>query len=199
MKILKFLVVLLIIIGLAAFGYFGCIKKQNEKIKLLEDKIALLKAEHIPIRFKIDEKTADSITLAIKFYNADNKEINKIKTTIAGQELSFDFYVLPVNDRYVAFPSKIFSNVIAASKGISLYNFYDNKGFPEVFDSESVDPDVYEGLKEVFQQLKNGQMDSIDNYFGNMVHDIKDFKSFLPGTVYSIVTHTKGGIEIVED
>jgi hypothetical protein len=197
----KFLFIILIFIALAAivFGYFTCAEKQEEKIKLLEAKIALLKEEHTPIRFKIIEKTDDSIKLAAKFYNADNKEINKLETTLEGQELSFDFYVVPVKDRYLAFPSKIFSNKIAPANGIELYKLYDQNGFPEVYKTTNMDNEIYEGLQDVFQHIKSGQLDSLNNYFGNMVHDIKEFKSFLPQTVYSIVTHTKGGIEIIEE
>jgi hypothetical protein len=199
MKIIKTIIILAIIGAALFFGYSTCIENQKEKIKKLEEKIALLKEEHIPMRFKISEKTADSIQLVVKFYNADNKEINKLETKIAGQELSFDFDVVPVNGKYVAFPSKLFSNVIAAADGIKLYSFYDKDGFPQVFESDSLDNDLKMGLQDLFQQIKTGQTDSINQHFGNMVHDIKDIKSFMPDMVYSIVVHTKGGIEIIEE
>jgi hypothetical protein len=106
---------------------------------------------------------------------------------------------VPVNDRYVAFPSKLFSNVIAAADGIKLYSYYDKDGFPQVFESDSIDFDLKMGLQDLFQQIKSGQTDSINQHFGNMVHDIKDLKSFMPDMVYSIVCRTKGGIEIKEE
>jgi len=199
---MKKLFIFILIAGVVTalfFGYFKCIAKQEEKIKMLEAKISLLKETQTPIRFKILEKTADSIILSARFYNADDKEINKLETTIAGQELSFDFYVVPVKDRYIAFPYKIFSNQIAAANGLELYDFYDKEGFPGVFDSKDIDPDINQGLKEMFQKIKTGQLDSLQSYFGNMVHDIQEFKLFVPQTVYSIVTHTKGGIEIIEE
>ncbi|MBN1253326.1 MAG: DUF2304 domain-containing protein [Bacteroidales bacterium] len=176
-----------------------CFKNQKNKIKLLEENIALLKEENIPLKFKISEKTNDSITLTIKLYNADNKEINEIKQKLSGQELSFDFYVVQIKDKYVAFPSKIFTDKIAAADGINLYGYYDRNSYPEIFYHTDINKDVYDGLQDIFTKIKAGQLDSINNYFGNMVHDIKEFKSFLPGNVYSIVTRTKGGIEIIEE
>jgi hypothetical protein len=199
MKTIRNLFILAIIGATLVFGYFKCIENQKEKIKQLEDKIALLKEEHIPIRFKISEKTNDSIKLVLKFYNADNEEFNKMETKLSGQELSFDFYIVPVKDKYVAFPSKLFSNVIAASNGIDLYNFYNKDGFPQVFESKNMDSDLKTGLQNLFEQIKAGQIDSINHNFGNMVHDIKDLKAFMPDMVYSIVCHTKGGIEIKEE
>ncbi|RLD71188.1 MAG: hypothetical protein DRJ10_19650 [Bacteroidetes bacterium] len=177
----------------------SCIGSQKNKIKQLEDNIALLKEQSIPVRFKIIEKSNDSIQLVVKFYNADNKEINKLEQKMHGAELSFDFYVVPVKDRYVAFPSKIFTDKIAANDGIILYDYYNKENYPEIFNSKEMNPELYEGLKGVFVKIQSGQLDSLTDHFGNMVHDIKEFKSFLPGNVYSIVTHTKGGIEIIEE
>ncbi len=177
----------------------ACIQNQKNKIKQLEDNIALLKEENTPVRFKILEKTTDSISLVVKFYNADNKEINKMEQKLYGQELSFDFYVVPVKDRYVAFPSKIFTDKIAANDGIILYDYYNEDDYPAIFNAKEINPELYDGLKDVYLKIQSNQLDSLTNHFGNMVHDIKEFKSFLPENVYSIVTHTKGGIEIVEE
>ncbi len=116
-----------------------------------------------------------------------------------GEELSFDFYVIPVKDRYVAFPSKIFTDKIAANDGIVLYEHYNSEGYPAIFNSSEMNPELLEGLKDVYFKVKSGQIDSLSEHFGNMVHDIKEFKSFIPENVYSIVTHTKGGIEIIEE
>jgi hypothetical protein len=197
----KFIIFLIIValIAAAIYGYFYFTGSQQEKIKKLEANIALLKETHTPLRFKIVEKSEDSIRLLTKFYDAENEEINKFETTLPGQELSFDFYVVHVQDRYIAFPAKIFSNQLAAANGIELYSYYDKDAYPEVFYSKEINKDLYEGLKDVFRQVKTGQMDSLNNYFGNMVHDIREFKSFIPQTVYSVVTHTKGGIEIIEE
>jgi hypothetical protein len=190
---------LLFFIGIIFLLLSSCIKDQKKQIKHLEDNIALLQEETTPIRFKILEKTQDSITLVVKFYNADKKEINSMKQKLNGQELSFDFYMVSVKDKYIAFPSKIFTDRIPADDGIVLYNYYDKDGYPEIFYKKDINKDLYKGLKDVYQEVKNGQLDSLNNHFGNMVHDIKKFKSFLPENVYSIVVHTKGGIEIIEE
>ncbi len=199
MKLVKYFLIIAFAIGIIAIGCFSCIEKQKEKIALLEEKIGLLKEEHTPIKFKILEKTDDQIRIIVKFYNTDNKEINSEEFTVPGQELSFDFSVVPVKDRYVAFPSKLFSNVTPASQGFKLFSFYNKDGFPEIYQKKNIDPDLSQGLKEVFAKVKSGEMDSLESSFGNMVHDIKAFKSFMPEIVYSIITHTKGGIEIVEE
>lgn len=190
---------LLLVILFGLLFQSSCVQEQEKKIKQLEDNIAQLKEQNTPLKFKIIEKTNDSISLVVKFYNADNKELNKLEQKLGGQELSFDFYVVPVKDRYVAFPSKIFTDKMAADDGIVLYEYYNQNDFPAIFNSKDINPDLYEGLKDVYRKVKAGQLDSLNEHFGNMVHDIKEFKSFLPENVYSVVTHTKGGIEIIEE
>ncbi len=190
---------LLVLIGIITLLLSSCIKEQKKQIKKLEENISLLKEETTPIRFKILGKTNDSIHLLVKFYNSDKKEINSFKKTLNGQELSIDFYMVPVKDRFVAFPSKIFTDRIPADAGISLYEYYNQEGFPGIFYTKDIDKDLYQGLKDIYQKVKSGQVDSISDHFGNMVHDIQKVKSFLADNVYSIVTHTKGGIEIIEE
>lgn len=188
-----------LLIGMIILILPSCIKEQKKQIRKLEDKIALLKEENTPIRFKIKDKTNDSITVTVKFYNADKKEINSFTRKLNGQELSFDFYVVPVKNKHVAFPAKIFTDRIAPDKGISLYKYYNKEGYPGIFSSKDIDKDLYKGLKDLYLNIQNNQMDSISEHFGNMVHDFKKVKSFIPGNVYSIITHTKGGIEIIEE
>ena len=194
---MKNILILIALISLLPLS--SCVQNQEKKIKSLEDNIALLKEENTPLRFKILEKTDDSISLVFKFYNSDNKEIKQIKQKLYGQELSIDFYMVPVKKRYLAFPSKIFTDKIAADEATVLYNYYDKDGFPAIFYSKNMNKDLYNSLKDLFHNIKTGQLDSVSNHFGNMVHDIKKFKSFLPENVYSIITHTKGGIEIIEE
>lgn len=191
----------LLIITTVSIIFFAvsCVEKQEKQIKKLENNIALLQTENIPVKFKILEKTEDSLKLMVKFYNADKKEINHFTKILKGQELSFDFYVVPVKDKYVAFPAKIFTDKIAADDGIILYDYYNHNGYPYIFYQKNINKDLYNGLKEVYQNIRLGKLDSVSEHFGNMVHDIKNFNSFLPDNIYSIVVHTKGGIEIIEE
>ena len=191
----------LLLIAIFAFTLLqiSCIKDQQKQIKHLEESIALLKEENAPIRFKILEKTDDSISFMVKFYNADKQEIKSLQQKLNGQELSFDFYMVPVKNKFVAFPSKIFTDRIAADNGIVLYDYYNQNGYPAIFYSKNIDTALYEGLKDIYLKVKSNQVDSLSEHFGNMVHDIKKIKSFIPGNVYTIITHTKGGIEIIEE
>ncbi|MEA2042035.1 MAG: hypothetical protein U9N85_05730 [Bacteroidota bacterium] len=193
--------ILSIITILIVFYFFFSISscKQKEKIASLEQKIDLLKAEYSPIRFKIIEKENNTIDVAIKFYNSDDKVIRRVNKSIKGNELSFDFYVIPVKGRYLAFPYKIFSDQIAPDDGELITQYYDSEDFPEIFDSKLINKTLKAGLTAVFRKVKSNDFDPDDKYFGNTVHDISKLKEYKTGQVYRVVTHTKGGIEVIEE
>lgn len=200
MKKIRVIIVIVLLIAavVVSVWYFG-IGWQKEKITKLEEKISLLKEETVPIRFKILEKDSNNIKVAIKFYDLDGNSVQRFEEVLKGNELSFDFYVVPVSDKFIAFPYKIFTNKIAPKNGKELFKYYDNEGFPQVFYTQGMDVGLKKGLSDLFLKVKNKEIDSIDGIYGSMVQDVKELSSFKTRIIYKIVTHTKGGIEIIEE
>ncbi len=200
MKKASYYIVIIALILLVG-GYFltRYAKIQEKRIENLEDHIAFLKAESVPVKFRIDEKTDSLIKVTIKFYDLDDNEIAKTQQQVYGEELSFDFWVIPVKDKYVAFPHKLFSDQIAPKNGIILTGFYDKQGFPQIFHHSQITNQGKEAFTLLFDELKTDSIQHDLKQFGNMVHDIKQIKSFQEGYVYKIVVHTKGGIEVLEN
>ncbi len=200
---MKKLIIIILILGtVGAVGYYGFewYKGQQEKqITKLEDKAEFLKAETIPLRFKVLEKDSSQITFAFKFYDQDGTEFNLDTISLAGQEISFDFYIVPIKDDLkIAFPYKIFTNKIPAKDGKLLFNYYDDEGFPQVFSSEKSDEEYITLMTELFSKIKAGETEDIEGIYGSMVQDIQKLNEFAVNHKYEIVVHTKGGIEIKE-
>ena len=208
---MKKLIIIIIIIGALVVGlYYGInwyLGQQEQEIAKLEEKIHFLKEETVPLRFKILEKDSANIKFLIKFYGQDKDStfFNQDTITLPGQELSFDFYVVPVQDEKnkrevkVAFPYKIFTNTMPAKDGISLFDYYDDEGFPQVFNSAEVDTAYVNRMSELFTKIKTSDTEEIDGIFGSMVQDIRFQNEFMENHVYQIIIHTKGGIEIKEN
>jgi len=197
---LKFaLLFLLIAIAIVILGLFSVTKFQDKKIEKLESKIELLKEVSTPVRFKIIDKNNGKIHFAVKFYDSDGNVINRQEFSLEGEELSFDFFVIPVKDRYIAFPHKIFTNKIAPKDGENIFKLYDKNGFPEIFNSSGLDNDIKLGLQELFSQLKTENIEDLEGLFGSGIQDIKGISEFEKDNIYKIVSHTKGGIEILSE
>ena len=198
----KILIIILIIGAIAVAAYFGkdYIKHQKKQIIKLENKINFLKKETIPMRFKILEKDTAQITFAIKFYDQDTVEFYADTLTLPGQELSFDFNIVPIKkDLKIAFPTKIFTNKIPAKNGIVLFKYYDDHGFPQTMSTNGADEEYINLMTDLFAKIKAGDTEKIKGIYGSMVQDIAKLNEFQVNHIYKIVIHTKGGIEVTED
>lgn len=190
-------IILILIIATVVFIYLT--EFQENKISKLESEIEFLKEETTPIRFKILSKEENLIHFAIKFYDADNNEIIRKEYRLEGEQLSFDFVEIPIKDKFLAFPYKIFTDKIAPVEGILLYDLYDINGFPQIFFSEENKENFNNGIKYIFELLKSENTQEIDGIFGNMVQDVKKYNEFKEREIYKIIIHSKGGIEILPD
>lgn len=191
-------IILLIIVIVVLFKY--CIKYQENKIAKLEEKIEQIKSETVPLKFIILERDSNTIRFVIKFIDVAGNTISKDTLKLEGSELSLDFYSVPLNDDYyIAFPYKVFTDVIAPDDGILLYDYYNVNGFPQIYANDEYDDDVREGLQQLFELILAGHETEIEGQFGNMVHDLKHIQQFRTNEVYKVVSRTKGGIEVMTD
>ncbi len=190
---------LILLVGFLLLSGITC--NQTEKITQLEQKISLLKEENIPVKFKILNKKDGKISVAVKFFDSQEKSepINRLVETFEGNELSFDFLIISVKDKKLIFTYKIYTDKIAPINGKNITDLYDKNGFPQIFYHKGIDKEFKEILSAVFTKIKTGNYDADDKYFGSMVHDVAGFKQYKEGRIYKIITRTKGGIEVLED
>lgn len=175
------------------------IEGQEKTIEKLEKNIEFIKKENIPVKFKITEKEGDYIHFEIKYLDSKGKEVNKRNFILKGKELFFDFQVVKIDNYYLSFPIKVFSDCISPDMGIVIIDDYEKKGFPQIFYDEKLNTATSDTLTKIYAKIKSGEAEKDEDNFGNAVHDIKEFRSFQIGTVYKIIAHTKGGIEVLED
>jgi len=127
----------------------------------------------------------------------EGNEVDLLEMTWPGTELSFDFSVVSVAGRYLAFPKRIFTDRLAPSSGTNLYPRYDRGGFPAIFEGGNFSAYSRKKLMDLFRMLKEDGDPS--GSFGSVVHDIARLAAFEPGIVYRVVSRSKGGIEILEE
>ncbi len=191
--------IILAFAALIVFNYImpSCLRQQQTKISNLTEILGHLKRENRPLAFMVSARTDSTVSVNLKFYDLNKKEVASVSETLKGSELFFDFESYKTDSLYLAFPSKLFTNYIPAEKGISLFHFYDKAGLPLIYSSDGVSIDYQNAFKKIFKEVKDSL--NTDKSFGNAVHDIENLKHFEIGQEYEIITHTKGGIEIIEN
>lgn len=207
-KTISLLVVLSLIALAVAAGIF--LQKQQQIIKNLEASIEALKITTVPLRFMVLSRSDTELSARFKFYNADGKEIASFERSWNGSELYIDSLVVPLKTGALVFPVRAFTNAVAPRGGTNLMYYYDFNDMPGIYDSVHIDEQKRLLFKELFVKLKTAEGlygsktatnpgGKLLNYFGNAVHDIKQLRQFEIGTVYSLVVHTDGGIEIMNE
>lgn len=170
---------------------------QKAQIARLETSIRSLKEEIVPLRFMILERDKGGVRARVRLYDLDGQEVDLLEMTWPGSELFIDVSVVPVADRYLAFPRRIFTDRLAPSSGTNLYPRYDRGGFPAIFEGGDFDRSGRRKLEDLFRALKEDGEPS--GSFGSVVHDIARIAAFETGIVYRVVARSKGGLEILEE
>jgi len=186
------------------------LQRQQKIIQDLEASIETLKTTTVPLRFMVLSRSDTEISARFRFYNADGKEIASFERSWNGSELYIDSLVVPLKTGALVFPVRAFTNAVAPRGGTNLVSYYDIDDMPGIYDSANLDTKKRQLFKELFIKLKTAEGfygtrtatnsgNKLLTYFGNAVHDIKQLRQFEIGTVYSLVVHTDGGIEILNE
>ena len=199
-----------VLAGLLAFT----VLHRRSIIARLEDRIDLLKAEFVPLRFMVLSRSDAAVSARFRFYDADGAEISSFERSWNGSELSIDSLVVPVGERALVFPSRVFTDLVPPRRGTELFAYYDRGGFPAIFQSAALDRTARSALTDLFGPGRSaprgaettaagGAASRTDRLlkaaFGSAVHDLKRLRSFEVGAVYALVARTDGGIEIIRE
>jgi hypothetical protein len=170
---------------------------QRQRLEGLKEAIAALEEERMPLRFMILERDQKELALRLRFYDLDGREVGVLERRLEGHSLFLDFAVLKHGDSFIAFPASLFSDEVAAAQGVSLYDAYDQAGFPAIFGSAGMKAADRRALAELFASVKSGDLGKAG--FGSALHDVAEIGRFRVGQVYKVIARAKGGLEVMED
>ncbi len=205
MKLLKPLIWIVLIVAIIAAGIFvlnKLVNWQEIRIKKLNEEISSLKEVITPIRYKVINKKDSILTVAVKFYDLDGTQIGKTqKFKLKGNTVSFDFYVVQFGSQYIAFPYKIFTDLISPENGTVIYKYYEQNKYPMIYYSQNSNKAFKQGIKALYEKIKSGDIQDMKNIFGNMVQNHpKADSSRIDNSTYKIVIHKNvGSIKIEEE
>lgn len=195
-------------------------KKQEQKIANLENMIADLKDELIPIKFKVEKIKHDKTFIRLLFLDLAGNKIKEEKLSLTGNEIHFDFQVVKLRDKKIAsgknknqtleqflfYPYKIYSENIKPNDGIDLCRLYNKNNFPSIYkgfesflneDNKKYSNAYSKKLTQTFEYILNDELGKLAEQFGSAVHNMPGISEFKKGYTYSIVCHPHtGGIEI---
>lgn len=196
-----FLLRLLLLGALAAATVIAILEfsadRQELRIKTLEESLADLQAEYVPLKFMVIARDSNSLTVRFRLYNLAGHELGLVETSLPGRQLFFDFLAAPRQNVWLIFPYRIFTEQMAPEQGTLLDAIVAPAGLPLNYSGGAFESEVLIELGDLYRALVRGE--AVSGAFGNAVHDVAELSSFSMNVVYKIVARKKGGIEIVED
>ncbi len=196
-RYLKALFLLALVLGIASLGISVIRSMQKAKLASLEDGIAALQEETVPMRFMVLSRNGTTLSVRLKFYNLAGDEFAAMDTELEGEQLYLDFLAVPYGKTWIAFPDRVFTELVAPEAGLDLQPLVAPAMGPRTYTGGSLDGRALIEIGTLYSALQSGQ--PVHGAFGNAVHDIAQLGSFRVGQVYKIVIRKKGGLEILEE
>jgi hypothetical protein len=168
----------------------------------------------LPLRFTVLSRSDTSISGRFHFYNALGREISSFERSWNGSELYIESLGISLGKRFFVFPSRVFTDSATAKKGTSLFPYYDQDGFPAVFDSPSLSPQTRQALATLFSRvmlsdslfgrnptvraapMKNSPFFSL---FGRIQREVQRSRDLEIGVAYSFRAYADGTIEVEKE
>jgi hypothetical protein len=217
----RFLIPILLAVLLASCD--GCSGKveewQTRREAAKQKELKALKEIAVPLRFRVLERSAGKIQVELQFYALLMDDIDKTDMEyriaqsgdpiaaqlfeLEGEEVFIDFLKYHEQEKlfahpvYWIFPYRIFTDHIAPDKGIRIDDYYNNGGFPAIYNNCNLEPDKRQTLIQHFADIKQyGNLE--DNKLqkqisGNAVHDMQQVSRFRVGRWYDVAVHIKSG------
>lgn len=195
-----------------AVGTKKYLESTDKKVAELEERVAFMKEDCVPLRFEIVQKKGSEIQVKVSMYDVQTeKKVGRSGTfTLSGDELHVDSQVIKLSDEnFIFFPCGLYTDAMAMADSEKLYALYDENGFPSIYagvvnmkdDGTAVSQDDRVALgKELtgyFTLVKNGGESQSAEQYGTAIHELKSISQFKTGFVYELLCHPHtGGVEI---
>ncbi|MDR0708335.1 MAG: hypothetical protein LBF60_10770 [Treponema sp.] len=211
--IVMFLVVIALVIGGVAGFFPFIVSYQAKRLEGKTRRLRELRETFVPVRFRLLERNDSSIKAEFRFYSMIIDNIDAVDMEIfsqgkdvappqiieiEGAELFIDSVktpngsLLPYDPEAVwVFPYRIFSDVIAPEHAIPIYTWYNDNGFPAIYNALDLEEQDKAALSRMYADVPKADA-------GNAVHDMSRLARFKVNVWYDVVAHVKkGGVEII--
>lgn len=201
--------------ALLAVGTKRYLESTEKKIAELEERVASMKEDCVPMRFELVQKTDSAMSVQVSMYDVQTgNSAGKSKVfDLSGEELNVDFQVIKLSDEnYIFFPYGLYTDTMRMVDSEKLFALYDENGFPAIYaglidakddgaDSSQEDRlALSKTLTDYFAVVKEGAQSQAEEQYGTAIHDLKTISQFKTGFVYEVLCHPHtGGIEIRKD
>lgn len=144
----------------------------------------------VPLTITVFGRSDDTISASVGFSNADGLPVSTLERSWTGWELTFDFIVVRSGDGWLAFPYGVATDATGPGGGVDLVKYYDDGGFPAIFESSYLDDAARMSLRKMFSIIKTERW--VPRFLGTLHHERLTVRSFEAGIPYAVRVSSGG-------
>ena len=149
----KRVLIIFLSVSLLFFLIFGAVELYNYKLGSIKQKLSKtnLSIYSTGTMIKTFGQNTETVSAVISFFTPSGNLINSYERAWHGWELNLECIVFTFESGSIVFPYRLFSNESKYGTGVKLFDYYNLKGYPAIYDYSFFSKEERELIKGLYE------------------------------------------------
>ncbi|AIN94563.1 hypothetical protein [Treponema putidum] len=194
----RFLIIFLSVSSLF-FIIFGSVSFYNYKLGYIKQKLSKsnLDIHNTGTVIKTFGQNTETVSAVISFFTPRGYLINSYERAWHGWELNLECVVFTFKSGSVVFPYRLFSNESKYGTGVKLFDYYNRKGYPAIYDYSFFSDEEKSLIKTLYKYtMFSPYLLKVFSYVNIKTVSLRNFR---PDTEYLLYAGSDGEIKFIKN
>lgn len=195
----KRVLIIFLSVSLLFFLIFGAVELYNYKLGSIKQKLSKtnLSIYNTGTVIKTFGQNTETVSAVISFFTPRGDLINSYERAWQGWELNLECIVFTFESGSIVFPYRLFSNESKYGTGVKLFDYYNLKGYPAIYDYSFFSKEEKELIKSLYEYaVFSPYLLKVFSYARIKTVNLRNFK---PDTEYLLYAGSDGEIRFIKN
>ena len=194
----KRVLIIFLSVSLLFFLIFGAVEFYNYKLGSIKQKLSKtnLSIYSTGTMIKTFGQNTETVSAVISFFTPNGNLINSYERAWHGWELNLECVVFTFESGSIVFPYRLFSNESKYGTGLKLFDYYNRKGYPAIYDYSFFSNEEKALIKTLYRYtIFSPYLLKAFSYVDIKTVSLRNFK---PDTEYLLYAGSDGEIKFIK-
>ena len=195
----KRVLIIFLSVSLLFFLIFVAVELYNYKLGSIKQKLSKtnLSIYNTGTVIKTFGQNTETVSAVISFFTPRGELINSYERAWHGWELNLECIVFTFESGSIVFPYRLFSNESKYGTGVKLFDYYNLKGYPAIYDYSFFSKEERELIKSLYEYaVFSPYLLKVFSYARIKTVSLRNFK---PDTEYLLYAGSDGEIKFIKN
>ena len=195
----KRVLIIFLSVSLLFFLIFGAVELYNYKLGSIKKKLSKtnLSIYSTGTMIKTFGQNTETVSAVISFFTPRGELINSYERAWQGWELNLECIVFTFESGSIVFPYRLFSNESKYGTGVKLFDYYNLKDYPAIYDYSFFSKEERELIKSLYEYaVFSPYLLKVFSYARIKTVSLHNFK---PDTEYLLYAGSDGEIRFIKN